>query len=131
MEESDEQIVRQAIAGDRRKFDQLVQKYQAAVCGLTYQWTRNFADAQDLSQDAFLQAYQKLNQLREPARFAGWIRGIATNLCRILRAMRPAFSSFCQERSRGAVARVVNRLRWKKGPVHALFVAEQAPIEIG
>ena len=81
MHDSDEQLVKRTLDGNHSKYDCLVQKYQAAVYGITYQWTRNFADAQDLTQEAFLQAYRKLDQLKDPARFAGWLRGIATNIC--------------------------------------------------
>ena len=80
---TDEGLVKGALNSDHDNFDQLMQKYQAAVYGRTYQWTKNFADAQDLTQETFFQAYRKLNQLRDHAKFASWLRGIATNLCRM------------------------------------------------
>jgi RNA polymerase sigma-70 factor (ECF subfamily) len=89
MRERDEQLVWQTLNGDRRGFDRLVKKYQGAVYGLAYHWTKNFADAQDLTQEAFFQAYEKLDQLRDREKFAGWLRGIATNLCRMWQRDRP------------------------------------------
>lgn len=89
MSEMDERLVRQTLNGDRSGFDRLVKKYQGAVYGLAYHWTKNFADAQDLTQEAFFQAYEKLDQLRDPIKFAGWLRGIATNLCRMWQRGRP------------------------------------------
>jgi RNA polymerase sigma-70 factor (ECF subfamily) len=83
MKHSDEELVRRTLTGENRAFDQLVQKYQAAVYALTYKWTDNFSDAQDLTQECFTHAFEKLTRLRDPKRFAGWLRTTATNVCRM------------------------------------------------
>ena len=44
--------------------------------------TGNLADAQDLAQDVFMRAYEKLDHLREPERFGKWLVGIARFRCR-------------------------------------------------
>jgi RNA polymerase sigma-70 factor (ECF subfamily) len=82
MQASDQSLVEATLKGKQHAFDRLVQKYQSVVYGLAYHWTRNTADAQDLTQDAFFTAYEKLDQLENPARFAGWLRRITVNLCR-------------------------------------------------
>lgn len=81
MDKTDQQLVRQTLGGDVDAFNKLALRYQGAVYGLTFHWTRNFADAQDLTQETFFQAYEKLGQLREHRKFAGWLNRIATNLC--------------------------------------------------
>ena len=82
-EYSDEQLVKQIREGNRHSFGRLVVKYQTAVFGLTYRWTRNVSDIQDLSQETFLQAYRKLDQLKNPAKYGSWLRGIVKNSCRM------------------------------------------------
>ncbi|MFQ6043796.1 MAG: sigma-70 family RNA polymerase sigma factor, partial [Candidatus Poribacteria bacterium] len=43
--------------------------------------TRNFHEAEDITQDVFVEAYLNLKKLREPAKFGSWLRGITKNLC--------------------------------------------------
>jgi RNA polymerase sigma-70 factor (ECF subfamily) len=78
---NDEILVKKAMAGDKDAFGQLVQIYQGAVYGLCYHIVGNFADAQDLAQEAFVQVYQDLHQLREPAKFANWLNRVTRNVC--------------------------------------------------
>ncbi len=54
--------------------------YTSAVRGVAYHYAHNGADADNLAQETFLQAYEKLYQLREPERFDGWLQGIAVNV---------------------------------------------------
>lgn len=79
---TDEQLVARARQGDREAFGELVDRYRDMVYGLGYHLTRDFEAARDLAQEAFVQAFVKLGQLREPGKFAGWLRRIATNLHR-------------------------------------------------
>ena len=82
MNQTDGQLVKQTLQGNLSSFDLLFQRYRGIVYGLTYHWTRNLADAQDLTQETFYRAYEKLGQLRDPEKFAVWLRRIATNMCR-------------------------------------------------
>jgi len=79
---TDTEIITEVICGNPEAYGILVHKYQGAVYGLCYHLTSNFADAQDLAQEAFIQAYLSLVELRKPACFAGWLRRIAANLCK-------------------------------------------------
>ena len=79
----DRDWVNQALNGDREAFGFLVKKYQGLVYSVAYQMLGNFEDARDLSQEAFLVAYQKLASLEHPDRFGPWLRTIAVNLCRM------------------------------------------------
>lgn|GEM_PF-6295795 len=63
---ADADLVRQVLAGDHSAFDQLVSRYTSAVRGVAYHYTHNAADADDLVQETFLQAYEKLYQIASP-----------------------------------------------------------------
>ena len=78
----DEILVKKTLSGDKAAFNQLVTKYQTQVYGLAFNISRNFSDAEDLAQEAFLRAYLSLHQLREPAKFGNWLYRITQNLCR-------------------------------------------------
>ncbi|MFB3881730.1 MAG: RNA polymerase sigma factor [Armatimonadota bacterium] len=85
MELTDRQLVERVREGDREAFGDLVDRYRDMVYGLGYHLTGDFEAARDLAQDAFVQAYLKLAQLRDPSRFAGWLRQIATRVHHNLR----------------------------------------------
>ena len=62
-------------------FGQLVQRFWTMACGYAYSILGDFHLAEDASQDAFIQAYRKLGDLREPAAFPGWLRRIVFKQC--------------------------------------------------
>ena len=62
-------------------FTTLVEKYQKSVHALAWQKIGDFHIAQEITQDAFLRAYQKLGTLKNHNLFCGWLYVIATNLC--------------------------------------------------
>ncbi len=73
--------VRAAQNGDRVAFGQLVQAYQGVAVGYALSWLRNQAEAEDVVQDAFIDAFLRLPSLREPAAFGGWLRRIVHKHC--------------------------------------------------
>lgn len=76
----DASLVREVLAGRREAFDVLVEKYYDAAFAVAFSRTGNRADAQDAAQESFLRAFTALPALREPARFAAWLMGIARNV---------------------------------------------------
>ena len=84
------QIVLRAQTGDRQAFDELVEQFHARVYGIVMQRLRNTAEADEVTQEVFLRAYRKLDQLQEPAAFAGWLSRIATRLSINRAVRRPA-----------------------------------------
>ncbi len=80
-------LVRQAQAGSREAFGELVRAHEPAVFGIVLRRLRNRAEACEVTQEVFLRALRKLNQLREPERFAGWLKRIAVRMS-INRAVR-------------------------------------------
>ena len=88
-------LVRAAQAGDREAFGELFERFQPTVMAIAMRRLRDFADAQELCQDVFLQAMQKIDQLRTPEAFGGWLRQITVRMA-INRAVRRA-PAFCVE----------------------------------
>lgn len=72
----DEADVRAAARGDAAAFDAIYGRFGRMVHGLLLARVP-VADVDDLVQDVFLQAYQRLGDLREPAAFGGWLAAIA------------------------------------------------------
>ena len=70
---STEKLVKQAQKGDHAAFAELIRRYERAVTVTAWPILNDFHAAQDVAQDSFVIAYQKLNQLREPASFGTWI----------------------------------------------------------
>ena len=79
--EDDAQLVRAVLSGDDAAFDILVEKYQKSVHALVWQKIGDFHYAEEITQDTFLRAYQKLSTLRNPSQFSGWLFVIANRLC--------------------------------------------------
>jgi RNA polymerase sigma-70 factor (ECF subfamily) len=90
---SDRQLVERTIAGDRAAFDQLIRKYQRQAVAVSYRLLGNTADAQEVTQDAFLKAFTSLASLQKPAAFGGWLMRIVSNLSLNYRRSRKTRSS--------------------------------------
>ena len=81
-------VVKRAQSGDTEAFGQLVHRFQDMAVGYAYHRLGDAHLAEDAAQDAFLAAYQALDQLREPAAFPGWIRSAVHNGCERIRRKR-------------------------------------------
>ncbi len=81
MKNEDAQLVNRFLAGDEGAFTTLVKKYQKSVHALTWRKVGDFHIAEEITQDTFLKAYQKLGTLKNPKQFAGWLYVIADRLC--------------------------------------------------
>ena len=80
--QSDEMLVRAVLAGQNTAYEKLYDRYAPLVRAICYDGTRNLADAQDLAQDVFVRAYEKLDRLRDPDCFAKWLVTIARLRCK-------------------------------------------------
>jgi RNA polymerase sigma-70 factor (ECF subfamily) len=69
-------LVRAAQAGDRSAFGELFERYRPGIVALAMRRVRNADEAEELAQDVFIQAMQKIEQLRVPEAFGGWLRRI-------------------------------------------------------
>jgi RNA polymerase sigma-70 factor (ECF subfamily) len=73
-------LVERARAGDRSAYGELIERFQPTVYALALVRLRNPAEAQELSQEVFIHAMKKLDQLRDPRCFAGWLRQITVRM---------------------------------------------------
>ncbi len=80
--QDDATLVASVLAGEREAFDILLQRYSSGALRLCTTLLGNTIEAQDIAQEASLQAFLGLSRLREPARFASWFHTIAANLAR-------------------------------------------------
>lgn len=78
-------LVMKARAGDAEAFGAVVRRFQDMAVGYGYSLLGDLPLAEDAAQEAFLEAYLCLSQLREPAAFPGWFRRIVFKQCDRLR----------------------------------------------
>ena len=81
MVEDDVQLIHKVLAGDDEAFTALVRKHQQSVHALAWRRINDFQFAEEITQDAFLQAYKKLSTLKAPSQFSGWLYVITNRLC--------------------------------------------------
>ncbi|MBT3266037.1 RNA polymerase sigma factor [Candidatus Poribacteria bacterium] len=77
---TDRQLVQDALRGDGDSFAALAEKYAQSVYALSYARLLHHADAEDVAQETFLRAYERLGQLRQLDRFESWVHRIAMTL---------------------------------------------------
>ncbi len=73
-------LVRAAQDGDRDAFGLLFEKFQPHVFAIAMRRLGDHSEAQELCQDVFIQAMQKVDQLRTPEAFGGWLRSITVRM---------------------------------------------------
>jgi len=75
-------IISKCLNGNPAAFGLLVDKYKASIYAFVYSELHNFHDAEDVTQEVFIKAYQKLRKLRRWDNFLAWLYSIASNLCK-------------------------------------------------
>ena len=78
--DSDEALVAQARDGEFSAFEKLFERHRNLVYRFVYQMSNRRDDAEDLTQEVFVRAYQNLHRYRDEAKFTTWLLRIATNL---------------------------------------------------
>lgn len=76
------EMVDRARAGDRMAFHQLADRFQKQIYQMVYYRTNSRMDAEDITQDVFLQAYKNIQRLKSSAVFRSWLFRIAVNRVR-------------------------------------------------
>ena len=75
----DAELVRRACQGDHWAEEMLYRRHADSMIGLCSRLIRNIADAEDAVQDTFVDAFEQIATLREPALFRHWLTGIAVH----------------------------------------------------
>ena len=78
MKNDDAKYVERILAGDTDAFTTLVKKYEKQIHAFVWRRVKDYHVAEEITQDTFLRAYEKLGTLRDPNRFSGWLYMIAT-----------------------------------------------------
>ncbi len=79
----EEQKVRQAIAGDKKALDELLQRFRPLVFRWVSKWVESPSEAEDVTQEVLFQAVRQIRSLRQPARFRQWLWSIAKNCAKM------------------------------------------------
>ena len=77
----DEALVRRAQQGQMEAFEALVARHRDKIYARAFSMLRNEDEAVDLSQEAWVKAWQRLNQFQGDSSFVTWITRIVINLC--------------------------------------------------
>ena len=123
-------VVSLAARGDREAFTELVRRRQAWVRNLMRRLSGNADLADDLSQRVFLQLWRKIRQIRQPDRFAGWLKRVAVNewieyQCRNTHARNRSYEDGmhpAEESSAAAAMDLDSALAMLPGPVRTCIV---------
>jgi RNA polymerase sigma-70 factor (ECF subfamily) len=75
-------LVNQAKDGNRAAYAQLVDRFHEYIFRMVFYRIRSRMDAEDITQDIFLKAYQKISSIKDATRFRGWMFSIALNRIR-------------------------------------------------
>src|SRR5262245_45605337 len=73
-------LVEAAQAGDRDAFGELATRFEPMVYAIALRRLGNHSEAQELCQEVLVKAMQKIEQLKVPAAFAGWLRSITVRM---------------------------------------------------
>jgi RNA polymerase sigma-70 factor (ECF subfamily) len=77
---SDNELVQRTLAGDVRSYEELVHRYERLVGRVIYPYVGRDAAVEDLVQETFLRAYDRLDTFNPEYRFKTWLLAIANNL---------------------------------------------------
>jgi RNA polymerase sigma-70 factor (ECF subfamily) len=123
--ETDAALVALARQGDARAFEQLVRRHLRVAYAVALRQVGNADDADDVVQDAFVRALERLEDCREPERFRAWLLTIVRNRGHNLRAREAvraadALDSVRGLADRGDTARRVEEREFREGLEAAL-----------
>lgn len=124
--DSDWTLVQRVQAGEVAAFDELARKYRERVYSVVYNMTSNREDAADLTQDAFIKAFQSINRFQGQSSFFTWLYRIAVNstLTHLRKSRLRSFFSFEKITEEDKSFEVVDKLTDKTGVERDVMVKE-------
>jgi len=81
-QQTDAEIVARVLKGDKKAYALLIEAYKGPVFNLVFRMTGSYSDADDLSQEIFIRAYQNLHQFNQDKKFFTWLYTLGINLIR-------------------------------------------------
>ncbi|MDP1853568.1 MAG: sigma-70 family RNA polymerase sigma factor [Candidatus Omnitrophota bacterium] len=82
MIDNESEIIERIKNGDQNAFCELVEKYKEKALNIAFSFCRNYEDAKDISQEAFIKAFKTIRNFRSESRFYTWFYRILINLCK-------------------------------------------------
>lgn len=76
IDSSDAGLVMASLGGDRDAFCKIVARYQNLLCSLAYSSVGDLKHSEDIAQEAFIEAWKKLDTLNDPEKLKSWLCGI-------------------------------------------------------
>ncbi len=76
IDSKDADLVMASLGGDRDAFCEIVTRYQSLLCALAYSSVGDFKHSEDIAQETFIEAWKKLDTLRDPEKLKSWLCGI-------------------------------------------------------
>jgi RNA polymerase sigma-70 factor (ECF subfamily) len=120
----DHRLIAECLKGDTAAFGELVRRYQDRLFNTVYRLVDHAEDAQDVVQDAFLNAYQALDSFKGDSLFFTWLYRIAVNTAISLKRKQRVVISMDAGRTDGAVVEPADASEFSR-PGQALEQAEQ------
>jgi len=77
--QTDTEIIQRISQGDVEAYREIIQRYQRMIFVFIYKMVNNAADAEDLTQEVFVKAYEKLSSYRGDSQFSTWLHTLARN----------------------------------------------------
>lgn len=76
------ELLKASLGGSQQAFGRIVERYQSLICAIAYSATGDLGLSEDLAQETFLTAWNRLAELRDAAKLRAWLCGIVRNLAR-------------------------------------------------
>jgi RNA polymerase sigma factor, sigma-70 family len=80
MDQKEKRLIKKVKKGDHQAFADLVERYKNSVYSICLRMVGNREEAEDLSQETFIRAYNNISKFDSDRKFSTWIFRIATNL---------------------------------------------------
>ena len=79
MNDDDNILVKECLEGNKKSFEEIVEKYYRTIFRLSFRITRDHDNAEEITQSAFIKAYEKLNSFNFKYKFFSWLYRITVN----------------------------------------------------
>jgi RNA polymerase sigma-70 factor (ECF subfamily) len=79
MNSDDYDLVKECLKGDKKSFEEIVEKYYKTIFRLSFRITRDHDNAEEITQSAFIKAYENLNSYDCKYKFFSWLYRITVN----------------------------------------------------
>src|ERR1044072_5819838 len=98
MERTEAELIAAVLKGDSASFEPLIQKYQARIFATARRYARRESEVEDIVQEVFIKAFQKLGSFRAEAPFEHWLMRLAVHTCHhfLRRPQRNRASACCE-----------------------------------